>query len=53
VTVEVVGGLEDDRTRSRTVVITFNGTQFAEITINGEMFFFDLETRTVVRDEEG
>ena len=53
VTVEVVGGIQDDRTRSRTAVIEFNGTQFATITINGETFTFDLETRTVVRDEEG
>jgi hypothetical protein len=53
VEVEVVGGLQDDRTRSRTVEIEFNGTQFATITINGETFTFDLETRTVVRDEEG
>jgi hypothetical protein len=53
VNVEVVGGLQDDRTRARTVIIEFNGTQFATITINGERFTFDLETRTVVRDEEG
>jgi hypothetical protein len=48
--VEVVGGLKDDRTRYRTVVIEFNGTQFATTTINGETFTFDLETRTIVRD---
>jgi len=53
VTVEIVMGLEDTRTRRRTVVIEFNGTQFATITINGEKFTFDLETRTVVRDAEG
>jgi len=53
VTVVVVGGLQDDRTRTRTVIIEFDGTQFAQITINGETFEFDLETRTVVRDEEG
>jgi len=52
VNVEVVGGLQDDRTRSRTVVIEFNGTQFATITVNGETFTFDLETKTIVRDEE-
>jgi hypothetical protein len=50
VSVEVVGGVQDTRTRSRTVVIEFNGTQFATITINGETFTFDLETRTIVRD---
>lgn len=52
VTVEVVGGVEDNRTRTRTVVIEFNDSQFATITINGETFTFDLATRTVVRDEE-
>jgi len=53
ITVEVVRGLEDMRTRTRTVVIDFDGTQFATITINGDVFEFDLETRTVVRDDEG
>jgi hypothetical protein len=53
VTVEVVMGMEDTRTRTRTVVIEFNGTQLAAITIDGETFTFDLATRTVVRDEEG
>lgn len=53
VTVEVVMGLEDTRTRTRTVVIEFDGTQFATITINGRTFTFDLETKTVVRDEQG
>jgi hypothetical protein len=53
VTVQVVSGLEDTHTRTRTVVIEFNGTQFATITINGETFEFDLATKTVVRDQEG
>ncbi len=52
VTVVVISS-DDTRTRTRTVVIEFNGTQFATITINNEVFTFDLETRTVVRDEEG
>jgi hypothetical protein len=52
VTVVIISG-EDTRTRTRTAVIEFNGTQFATITINGEIFTFDLETRTVVRDDEG
>ena len=52
VTVVVISG-EDTKTRTRTVVTEFDGTQFATITINGEIFTFDLETRTVVRDEEG
>lgn len=48
VTVEVVLGLEDTRTRHRTVVITFNGTQFVPMTVNGVEFTLDLATRTVV-----
>lgn len=51
VTVEVVDGLEDPTTRERDVVIEFDGTQFATITLNGEVFKLDLETREVVRDE--
>jgi hypothetical protein len=53
VTVVVVSGTEDAKTRTRTAVIEFDGTQFATITINGETFTFDLETKTVVRDAEG
>ena len=53
VTVEVVMGLEDTRTRTRTVVIEFNGTQFASIKINGETFELDLATRKVVREGDG
>lgn len=52
VTVVIVSG-EDTKTRTRTVVIEFDGTQFASITVNGEIFTFDLETKTVVRDQEG
>ncbi len=48
VTVEVVSGLGDTRTRERTVVITFNGTQFVSVTINGERTCeLDLATRQV------
>jgi hypothetical protein len=50
VTVEIVNGVEDPRTRERTVVITFDGTQFATIDINGDVFTLDLETKDVVRD---
>ncbi len=49
VTVEVVNGLGDTRKRERTVVVTFDGSQFASIDINGEIFILDLETRTVGR----
>jgi hypothetical protein len=50
VTVEVVDGLADPTTRERDVVIEFDGTQFATITINGEVFKLDLETREVVKE---
>ncbi|MEN8376182.1 MAG: hypothetical protein ABFS34_12100 [Gemmatimonadota bacterium] len=33
------------RTRQRTVVVDFNGTQFAEMTVNGETFELDLDAR--------
>ena len=50
VKVEVVRGLEDPTTRERTVIVTFNNTQFATIEINGETFTLDLATKEVVRD---
>lgn len=50
VTVEVVDGLEDPHTRTRTVVITFDGSQFATIEINGETFALDLETRELIEN---
>lgn len=54
VTVEVVAGLEDPRTRERTVVIEFNGTQFVPITVNGERTCtLDLGTRTVSCESAG
>jgi hypothetical protein len=36
---------EDTQTRQRTVLVEFNGTRFVPITINGETFTLDLETR--------
>lgn len=50
ITIEVITGLEDTRTRTRTVTMEFNGTQFVTITINGETFTFDLVTKEIVRD---
>ncbi len=50
VTIEVITGLEDTRTRSRTVTIEFNGTRLVTITINSETFTFDLVTKEIVRD---
>jgi hypothetical protein len=44
--VVVVNGLGDTFTRDRTVVITFNGTQFVIMTVNGEEFEIDLAERT-------
>ena len=48
ITVEVVGGLEDNQTRTRTVVVVFNGTNLVDITINGETFTLDLDTHEIV-----
>ncbi len=48
ITVEVVRGLEDTRTRTRSVTVEFNGTQFVSITIDGETFTLDLATREIV-----
>ena len=38
-------GPDGERTRSRTVTITFDGTQFAELTVDGETFELDLDAR--------
>jgi hypothetical protein len=46
--ITVVGGPNSGKTRDRTVTITFNGTQFVPITINGKTFTFDLKTRKIV-----
>jgi hypothetical protein len=48
VRIEVEGSVtRGDATRSfeRTVVVTFNGTQFAQATVNGETFTIDLAAR--------
>ena len=46
VTVNVTNGPHGDVTRSRTVVITFNGTNLATMTVDGESFEIDLSTRS-------
>ena len=51
IAVEVVNGIGDTITRSRTVVIEFNGTQFVPMWINGNEFLLDLETREIVEDD--
>lgn len=43
--VAVTNGRNGDETVDRTVVIAFNGTQFATITVNGEVSELDLGTR--------
>ena len=45
VTAVIVNGRNGDETRTRHVVITFDGTQFAHITVNGESFEVDLSAR--------
>jgi hypothetical protein len=45
VTVKFTGGEKDGTTEKRTVTITFDGTQFAKLTVNGETFQFDLAQR--------
>jgi hypothetical protein len=48
VTVQVVNGLGDTITRDRTVVVTFNGTEFVPLTVNGVEYTLDLATREIV-----
>lgn len=45
VEVTVVNGPQGDVTRERTVVITFDGTQYATLTVEGEEFEVDLADR--------
>ena len=44
-TAVIVNGPNGDETRTRHVIITFNGTQFPTMTVNGELFEVDLSTR--------
>ena len=46
VTIDVVNGPDGDVTKSRTVVITFNGTSLITMTVDGESFEIDLSTRS-------
>jgi hypothetical protein len=45
ITVVITNGPNGDVTHERTVVITFNGTQFVTLTVNGEEFELDLAAR--------
>lgn len=51
VTIKITGGPRDGQTVTRTVTITFNGTQFVPIKVNDNTFTFDLKIRRIVRDE--
>ena len=46
VTVNVINGPNGDVTRSRTVVVTFNGTNLVTMTVGTESFEIDLSTRS-------
>jgi hypothetical protein len=46
VTVNIVNEKDGDVTKSRTVVITFNGTNLATMTVDDETFEIDLSTRS-------
>ena len=45
VTVDVTNGPRGDETITRTVVVTFDGTRYAQMTVNGELFEVDLDAR--------
>lgn len=53
VTVSFTGGPRDGTTETRNVTITFNGTQYATITVNGETFEFDLARRGMPKRKGG
>ncbi len=46
VTINVINGPNGDVTRTRTVVITFNGTDMPTMTVDGEPFEVDMSTRS-------
>ena len=46
VTINVINGPDGDVTKSRTVLITFNGTNLATMTVGGESFEVDMSTRS-------
>ena len=45
-TVKIVNGPDGDQTVERTAIVTFNGTQFVTMTVNGESFEVDLSARS-------
>ncbi len=46
VTINVINGPDGDVTKTRTVVITYNGTNLPTMTVDGEPFEVDLSTRS-------
>jgi len=44
---------DETRIRDRTVLITFNETQFVPIVVNGVTYTFDLATRKIVEEDSG
>jgi len=48
-TITIVNGPDGDVTRERTVVVTFDGTRFVTVTVNGEAFEVDLADRSGAR----
>ena len=46
VTINVINGPDGDVTKSRTVVIAFDGTSLATMTVGGETFEVDMSTRS-------
>ncbi len=46
VTITVINGTDGDVTKTRTVVMTFDGTQWPDMTVDGEPFEVDLSTRS-------
>ena len=45
ITAVIVNGRNGNETRTRHVVVTFDGTHLAHFTVNGESFEVDLSTR--------
>ena len=46
VTINVINGPDGDVTKTRTVVITFNGTDKPDMTVDGVPFEVDMSTRS-------
>lgn len=46
ITVVIVNGPDGNKTVERTAIVTFNGTQFVTMTVNGESFEVDLSARS-------